>query len=259
MGAEAGGSVADVPAAAVVSVTSSPGEALDRFLDSVKAATDRPVRVLVADLGSTDGAPERAAERDGVELLRLGEALAHAAAVNRAVAELGPTTDWIAVADPGVEWSDGALDELLAAAARHPRAGALGPAITHPDGAVQPSAWELPSPADVVLRRPFVPVARGERVVGWLSTACLLLRRAAWESVDGLDARHPAPYDAVDLGDRLGRAGWLCVAVPSANVTAPPPRTSTIAGAGRRYALARLRGPARAAARLALRAPRRRP
>jgi N-acetylglucosaminyl-diphospho-decaprenol L-rhamnosyltransferase len=47
---------------------------------------------------------------------------------------------------------------------------------------------------------------------------CLLVRRAAWESVDGFDARHLGPVDAVDLGARLGRAGWLAVHVPAAEV-----------------------------------------
>lgn len=45
---------------AVVTVTYFPGETLDRFLDTLSAATDRRVRVVLADNGSTDGAPERA-------------------------------------------------------------------------------------------------------------------------------------------------------------------------------------------------------
>ena len=245
-------------ALAVVAVTHSPGQALDRLLDSVKAATYRPVRVLLADLGSTDGAPERAVQRDGVDLLRLGEAVARAAAVNRAVAELGESAGWIAIADPGVEWGEGAIDTLLDAAARRPRAGALGPTHRLPDGAVRPSAWELPSVVDVVRRRAPVPAARAEGPVGWLSTSCLLLHRAAWESVDGLDARHPEPFDGVDLGDRLARAGWLCVSVPSAIVTVPAESAGTPTG-GDRYVTSRLHGPARAAARVALCATRRRP
>lgn len=240
-------------ALAVVTVTHSPGETLDRFLDSVKAATDRPVRVLLADAGSTDGAPERAVARDGVSLLRLGEAMMRPAAVNRAVAELGTGVAWVAVADPDAEWGDGALDELLAAAARHPRAGVLAPALRTPDGTTYPSAWRLPRPVDVLRDRVPTPAAPGEGPVGWLSASCLLLRRAAWESVDGFDARHPEPFDAVDYADRLGRAGWLNVAVPSAGVTtqARPPRGMLEGGS--RYVLSRLNGPARAAAAVALR------
>ncbi|MGE3285557.1 MAG: glycosyltransferase family 2 protein [Pseudonocardia sp.] len=245
------------PAAAVVTVTCDDGAALTRLLDSLEAASERALPVLVADLGSTDGAPERAERRPGVSVLRLREALPHAAAVNRAVAELSrrppPVADWIAITDPGVEWSDGALDALLAATARHPRAGALAPELRLADGAVRPSAFELPTVADVLRGRPFVPAPRREDPVGWLATSCLLLRRAAWESVDGPDARHPPPYDAVDLGERLGRAGWLSVTVPSVGVTAPGPAPTSTADAGHRYALSHLPGLARPAASLVLR------
>ncbi|MGD9526175.1 glycosyltransferase family 2 protein [Pseudonocardia sp.] len=250
-------------AAAVVTVTCDAGDTLARLLDSLEAASECTVPVLVADLGSTDGAPERAERRAGVRVLRMREALPHAAAVNRAVAELGRPggcpAGWIAVTDPGVEWPDGTLDALLTVAARHPRAGALAPELRLPDGAVRPSAFELPTVADVLRRRPFVPAPRREGPVGWLATTCLLLRRAAWESVDGPDARHPPPYDAVDLGERLARAGWLSVTVPSVGVTAPARAPTSRADAGRRYVLSHLPGLARPAARLALRAPERHP
>jgi N-acetylglucosaminyl-diphospho-decaprenol L-rhamnosyltransferase len=52
-----------------------------------------------------------------------------------------------------------------------------------------------------------------------LSGSCLLLRRTAFESVGGFDSRYFMYFEDVDLGDRLGRAGWLNVYVPSAEVT----------------------------------------
>ena len=44
----------------VVTVTYSPGPHLDRFLATLSHATERPVTVIMADNGSTDGAPEDA-------------------------------------------------------------------------------------------------------------------------------------------------------------------------------------------------------
>ena len=55
-----------------------------------------------------------------------------------------------------------------------------------------------------------------ERPVGWLSGSCLLLRRAAFDEVDGFDERYFMYMEDVDLGDRLGKAGWQNVYVPSA-------------------------------------------
>ena len=53
----------DEQALAVVTVAYSWGPHLDRFLSSLTVATDRPLRVIIADNGSTDGAPEEAPVR----------------------------------------------------------------------------------------------------------------------------------------------------------------------------------------------------
>ncbi len=124
---------------AVVTVTYSPGALLDTFLDSLREATSRPVRVVLADNGSVDGAPEKAErERDDVALLRIGENVGYGAGANRGVAELGPEVGWVVVANPDLRWLPGSLDALLEAARRWPRAGALGPLIREPSGEIDP-------------------------------------------------------------------------------------------------------------------------
>ena len=126
---------------AVVTVTYSPGPHLDRFLASLSHATDRPVTVIMADNGSTDGAPEEALERyPNARLLRTGANLGYGCAVNRGAADIGPESEFFVVANPDVQWGPRSIDILLEAAARWPRAGALGPLIRDPDGAVYPSA-----------------------------------------------------------------------------------------------------------------------
>jgi N-acetylglucosaminyl-diphospho-decaprenol L-rhamnosyltransferase len=219
---------------AVVTVTYSPGETLDRFLDTLDEATKRPVRVVLADNGSTDGAPEKAAERDNVQFLSTGENLGYGAAANRGAAELDDSFGWIVVANPDIEWRPGSLDTLLDAAGRWPRGGAFGPLIRETNGEVYPSARLLPSlgkgVGHAVVGRvwrdnPWTKAYRQsegaivERTAGWLSGSCLLLRRAAFDSVDGFDPRYFMYFEDVDLGDRIGRAGWQNVYVPAAEVT----------------------------------------
>ncbi len=218
----------------MVTVTYSPGETLETFLDSVAKATTRPVHVLLADNGSTDGAPQRAAHRDGVSLLSIGENVGYGTAANRGIVELGPEVGWVVVANPDIEWHPGSLDELLAAGVRWPRAAALGPLIRQPDGTVYPSARLLPSLGRGIGHAVFGQLwpqnrwtmtyrqsetSLSERSAEWLSGSCLLLRRAAFESVSGFDSRYFMYFEDVDLGDRLGRAGWLNVYVPTAEVT----------------------------------------
>lgn len=219
---------------AVVTVTYSPGAVLGTFLDTLATATDRPVRVILADNGSADGAPERAvAERDGVELVPMGENLGYGTAANRAVAGLPGEVGWVLVANPDIEFTPGSLDELITAAGRWPRAGSLGPLIREPGGAIYPSARLLPSLGRGIGHAVFGKVwpgnpwtrayrqedaAIGERTAGWLSGSCLLVRRAAFDSVDGFDSRYFMYFEDVDLGDRLGAAGWQNVYVPGADV-----------------------------------------
>lgn len=219
---------------AVVIVTYSPGETLDRCLDTLAKATTRPVRIVLADNGSTDGAPERAAaERDNVTLLRTGGNLGYGTAANRGIASLDPSYGWLVVANPDLEWGDGCLDTLLEATSRWPRGGAFGPLIKEVSGETYPSARLVPSlgrgighavagrlwrsnPWTRAYKQSDTSVA--ERTAGWLSGSCLLMRREAFDSVDGFDPRYFMYFEDVDLGDRLGRAGWQNVYVPSAEV-----------------------------------------
>ncbi|GAB88416.1 glycosyltransferase family 2 protein [Gordonia rhizosphera] len=220
---------------AVVTVTYSSGEHLSTFLRSLEKATSAPVpHVVIADNGSTDGAPEAAEQDfDNVTLIHTGGNIGYGGGINRAVTEVDPAVEFIAIANPDVEWGPGCLDELLAAARRWPRAGSLGPLIREPDGSVYPSARRVPdliSGAGHALfgsiwkSNPWTTAYRAddaapsERPVGWLSGSCLLVRRAAFDSIDGFDSRYFMYMEDVDLGDRLGRAGWLNVYVPSAEI-----------------------------------------
>ncbi|MGU3500215.1 glycosyltransferase family 2 protein [Mycobacterium sp. C31M] len=218
----------------VVTVTYSPGPHLDRFLASLAHATDRPVTVIMADNGSTDGAPEEAEQRyRNAVLLRTGGNLGYGTAVNRAVQKYVTDGEWFIVANPDVQWGPGSIDELLAAAERWPTAGSLGPLIRDPDGTVYPSARHQPSlirggmhavVGPVWKSNPWTAAYRQERLepserpVGWLSGACLLLRRSAFEHIDGFDERYFMYMEDVDLGDRLSRGGWQNVYVPTAEI-----------------------------------------
>jgi N-acetylglucosaminyl-diphospho-decaprenol L-rhamnosyltransferase len=200
-----------------VTVARSSSPAVDAGV--LRAATTRPLHIVLTVVG--DAAPE--ISDDGVEVLRLAEDIGRPAAINRAVAGLDAAIGWIAISDPEVHWEPGALDSLLAAAARYPRAGLLGPRLTGATGTVVPSAGTLPSITQALRGR--IPTGAGSGRTGWLSTSCVLVRRVAWDSVDGFDARYlgaPGPVDMadVDLGDRLGRAGWLLVHVPGVVITA---------------------------------------
>jgi N-acetylglucosaminyl-diphospho-decaprenol L-rhamnosyltransferase len=216
---------------AVVTVTYSPGEALAAFLDSLDKATVEPLDIVLADNGSDDGSVELAAQRANVRVVPTGGNIGYGRAVNVGVA--ATHEDIVVIANPDVIWQPGSLDELLAAAGRWPRAGSLGPLINTPDGAIYPSARALPSlgrgighalcgwwwPAN-----PWTAAYRGERgepregLAEWLSGSCMVVRRDAFDGVGGFDPAYFMYFEDVDLGERLGKAGWQNVYVPSAAV-----------------------------------------
>jgi N-acetylglucosaminyl-diphospho-decaprenol L-rhamnosyltransferase len=218
----------------VVTVPYSPGPHLDRFLASLAHATDRPVRVIMADNGSVDGAPEEAVQRyPNATLMPTGGNLGYGTAVNRAADRYVTEGEWFIVANPDVQWGPHSIDALLEAAQRWPTAGALGPLIRDPDGTVYPSARHQPSlirggmhavVGPVWKSNPWTAAYRQERLApserpgGWLSGACLLLRRSAFEDIGGFDERYFMYMEDVDLGDRLARHGWQNIYVPTAEV-----------------------------------------
>ena len=220
----------------VVTVTYSPGSHLERFLSSLSLATEVPVTVVLADNGSTDGSPESAVERfPNTRLVRTGANLGYGSAVNRGVAAVDDSScsEFLVIANPDVVWGPGSIDALLEAMARWPDAGAVGPLIRDPDGSVYPSARHLPSiirggmhavVGPVWKNNPWTAAYRQERQeptersVGWLSGSCLLVRRTAFDQIGGFDERYFMYMEDVDLGDRLGQAGWRNVYVPAAEV-----------------------------------------
>lgn len=220
-------------------------------VDGLRASMPAGTRLVVVDTATS---------ARGGDALRLPEDVGWAAAVNRAVAGLEPDVGWIVLSDPRVRWRPGAIDVLLAAAARYPRAGLLGPTL-HGAGTTGG-----PVPGLLAVARGRIPGGAGAGPTGWASTAGVLVRRAAWDSVDGFDGRYldgPGGIGDVDLGDRLGRAGWLVVFVPEAAADVEPGDTF-VSGHGilephaaglHRYVRDRARGPARALAALARRSP----
>ncbi|MBC3185910.1 glycosyltransferase family 2 protein [Corynebacterium sp. zg-331] len=222
---------------AVVTVTFSPGGHLQALLDSLELATRRLTYVVMADNGSTDGAPQAAAG-PRVELLDTGGNLGYGRAVNAAVRHLAPRRrsgeidgEFFLVVNPDVTFAPGAIDELVACARRWEDAGAVGPLIRQADGSAYPSARAVPrlgiGIGHALLGRIWRnnPWSRAykageemgrERAAGWLSGSCLLLRWADFEAIGGFDERYFMYMEDVDLGDRLGRAGRRNVLCPSA-------------------------------------------
>lgn len=222
--------------ALVVTVTYNSGETLGTFLSSLAGAGTLAPEVIVVDNASENLDVERlVAIKYGAKLIELSENKGYGAGIAAGVSAGTSPAEFILITNPDVTFAPGALDDLLRAAEELPDAGALGPKILDAHGRVYPSARNLPSLrtgiGHALLSRvwPGNPWTRsyradreygsGRRDAGWLSGACLLVRRSAYEAIGGFDPSYFMYFEDVDLGDRLARAGWRNVYVPESVVT----------------------------------------
>ena len=222
------------PRIAVVTVNYNSGRYLTEFLAYTRAASTEPLLVVVADNASDDAASaEAAVTAVGGSFVQVGQNLGYGGAVNRAVAVLPASVEWVLVSNPDVVLSPGSVDELLTAADADTRVGAVGPAVLEADGSVYPSARQVPSLrtglghalfANLWPQNPWTRAYHADdahdapRTAGWLSGSCLLVRRSLFDELHGFDERYFMYFEDVDLGHRITRAGRTNLYHPAARV-----------------------------------------
>jgi N-acetylglucosaminyl-diphospho-decaprenol L-rhamnosyltransferase len=225
----------DAPRVAVVTVAFRSNDVLPGFLESIEAASAEPVLTVVVD--NRPGVDSRAAElaqSASATYLALPDNPGYGGAINAGVATLPPTVQWVLVSNPDVVLHPGVIDALRAVGESDEQIGSIGPAVLNPDGTVYPSARRVPSLRTGVGHALFVNLwhdnpwtrryraddeAIAARDAGWLSGACLLVRRDAFDALGGFDEQYFMYFEDVDLGYRLGRAGYRNRYEPDAAVT----------------------------------------
>ena len=190
---------------------------LDRCLSSLPSAPE--VEVVVIDNGSTDGSLELVrARHPGVRILELGENLGFGAANNRG--EQLAQGEQLLLLNPDAWLEADALGLLEQALVRSPRLAAVAPRLSDPEGRPQftwhPECgvvgetiqrWRNRRPA-AATSGPLPMLLRALHGPGWLTAACLLVRREAFREVGGFDEGFFLYFEDVDLCRRLTRNGW---------------------------------------------------
>ena len=218
----------------VVTVAYNSSGHMEHFLSTLRTAESLPWNVLIADNASADVAELRAiADRYDAQVLPLPENIGYGGAINEAVRTLPAAVEWVLVVNPDVSFRDGAISELLAAGRSDDSVGGVGPGVVDADGVVYPSARNLPSLRTGVGHALFARVwpsnpwtrsyfsdrgSTDSRRAGWLSGSCILVRRTAFDAIGGFDDGYFMYFEDVDLGYRLGRAGWTNLYWPAAVV-----------------------------------------
>jgi GT2 family glycosyltransferase len=191
---------------------------------------------VVVDNASTDGS-DRLVEAFApqVRLLRNSINVGFARGVNQGVA--ASRAPLVLVMNPDSHLETGATRALQAQLEAHDGCAIVGPRVLDPDGTVQGSARGDPDMMTGIFGRtgrlrewlPFLAAARRNVVtdaalgngqpsvvVDWVSGACMLIRRAAFESVGGFDERYFLYWEDADLCRRLRAHGYHVRYVPGA-------------------------------------------
>jgi N-acetylglucosaminyl-diphospho-decaprenol L-rhamnosyltransferase len=222
----------DSLAVAAVVVNYNAGSHLEACLSSIAAAGVEAV--VVVDNGSTDGS-RSVAEASGARWTETGANVGYGRAANRgADLDAQPSAEYLLVCNPDLVVRHGAIAAMARALDDDPLVGAVGPRMVNVDGSLYPSARSFPLLIDAVGHGLLGQVAPRNRFsrryrlldwdhgnaadVDWVSGACFLIRREAWDDVGGFDPSYFMYMEDVDLCWRLGRAGWRVRYEPAAEV-----------------------------------------
>jgi GT2 family glycosyltransferase len=151
--------------------------------------------------------------------------------VRRAFASADPP-EYVLLLNADTVVHDGALEALVEALDRHPRAGIAGSTLLSPEGVVQASPFRFLGAANqldaglrlglasrLLSRWGVVPPTPAEAgPVEWVSGASMILRRTMLEEIGLLDEGLYTYFDDVDLCLRARRAGWETWFVPESRV-----------------------------------------
>mgnify|MGYP003120839143 CR=1 FL=1 len=143
--------------------------------------------------------------------------------------ELDWTPDAVLLLNPDAEVRPGAVREMLAVMAAHPRAGVVGGRLENPDGSTWVAAFRFPSAMSefalatgvgaLIRRWPrLVSDSETPKRVDWVSGAAMLVRWQALEGVGGMDEAYFLYYEEIDFMRRMNGAGWETWHAPAALV-----------------------------------------
>jgi len=182
--------------------------------------------VIVVDNGSTDGSQEMLQEKfPAVKLVQNDGNVGLGKASNQGI----EATDgkYILLLNNDTIVNGQSLDQMVNFLDQHPDAGAVGGKLLNPDGSFQAGYAKFSNIWEEFL----IVTGFGDRIwsgypshydtdqitqVGWLSSACLLIRRSSLDKVGLLDENYFIYGDEADLQYRLIRNGWKVYYIPSA-------------------------------------------
>ncbi|MGY6554152.1 MAG: glycosyltransferase family 2 protein [Wenzhouxiangella sp.] len=205
--------------ALIVNYNSGPW--LERCIRALRGRHGLLPVIEVVDNDSQDGSAERLPSFEGVRVRQSPRNLGFARGVNTAAR--AAHSEYLLIINPDCLLLPDSLEQLIAELDEHPAAGMVSGRIFDMAGNEQRgsrrvlptrrrivgevlSAWLGGTRERVDLLE--TPAPEQAEAVEAVSGACMLIRRAAFLEVGGLDKHYPMHFEDVDLMARLREAGW---------------------------------------------------
>jgi hypothetical protein len=199
---------------------------LESCLSSLEAdAQELNLEILVVDNNSSDGSQEFIEKRfPKIKLIRNKENKGFSRANNQAIRE--SRGEFILFLNTDTVLLPKTIELLLEEMKRNPKAGALGPALLKGANVYQASFGRKVSFFSEVLHKCFLnpyyklllKIVQKKREVGWLSGACLIVRRDILDEVGLFDENFFLYFEDIDLCFRIKKRGWKLVYFPQAKI-----------------------------------------
>ena len=221
------------PHVSVIIVNFNTGTELDRTLRSLPETLPAGRwDAVVVDNASTDGSAASISSHSLVRLIANTNNVGFARGMNQGLA--ATRGRYVLLLNPDCQLMPGAYEELSRTLESFEACAIAGPRIVNPDGSEQGSARGDPDMFTglfgraAILRRifPRLPVSRRNVVdanplsesseVDWVSGACMLGKREAFDAVRGFDERYFLYWEDADLCRRLRSHGYHTRYVPRA-------------------------------------------
>jgi N-acetylglucosaminyl-diphospho-decaprenol L-rhamnosyltransferase len=220
------------PELAAVIVNYNAGPELRAAMRSIaQEMAGRPWEAVVIDNASTDGSSDYVWEfAPNARVLRNTVNVGFGRGINQGVEATSAPV--ILIMNPDCRIEPGGVKTMAAELESREGCAIVGPRVLDPDGSEQGSARGDPDmltglfgrtgllryllPSAAVSRRNVVSSGGGSATVDWVSGACMLVRRSAFNDVGGFDARYFLYWEDADLCRRLRARGYEIRYVPAA-------------------------------------------
>ncbi|MEM7054883.1 MAG: glycosyltransferase family 2 protein [Pseudomonadota bacterium] len=203
----------------VIIVNYNAGQWLERSVQSLLANQNHGLEILIVDNGSSDSSLDQLEPDQTLRIDRVGQNLGFAGAIERGRKQLG--TEFVLVLNTDCMIKAEDLARLAQELHDRPEVGLASGRVVGQDGREQrASRRQLPTPKRIInellpggggnagVDVTHTPAPTHATTIEAVSGACMLIRRAALDQIDGFDTDYALHFEDVDLFARLQQQGW---------------------------------------------------